>query len=206
MAELLAFAAVAAAIVALPGPATTLVMSSAMSRDLRAAMLTALGLFTADLIWVSASAAGLTAVLVASQPAFEALRLLGAAYLIYLGITLLLARHAAAEQREEAAADTSYSSAVAFRQGVVCNLSNPKTLLVFTSVIPQFAPGHPTGITLGLYGALFAGIGLGASVLYALIFSRARTVASHPRLRQVLLRASGAALVGFGVRLATEPR
>lgn len=88
----------------------------------------------------------------------------------------------------------------------MCDLSNPKTLLVFTSVIPQFLPvdgGSPLqAVTLGV---TFAALGLASLVVYALIFGRIGLEGLESRAGDAILRLSGAVLVFFGIRLATEP-
>ena len=101
IAQLFSFAALAAVLVAIPGPAVLLIMKSVMLHGRRQALLTALGVYGGDLVWVVSSAVGLTAVLVASRPAFETLRYLGAAYLLYLGLRLLLARTQTADGPDE---------------------------------------------------------------------------------------------------------
>jgi threonine/homoserine/homoserine lactone efflux protein len=207
VASLWSFLLVALVLVALPGPATTLVMKNALTRGPRSALVTSAGVFSADLIWMAASVVGLTAVLVASAPAFTAIRLIGAAYLVYLGARLLLARTplggdpAATLQQ---ASPRPVSTRRAFREGLLCDLSNPKTLLVFTSVIPQFL-GHDAGpLDLATFGLVFATAGLGSLLAYTLIFSRARRAARHPRVRDTMLRLGGAVLIAFGIRVAVE--
>jgi threonine/homoserine/homoserine lactone efflux protein len=199
--NLLPFVALIAVLVLLPGPAVTLVMKNAVLRGGGSALTTAAGVFVADLVWVLASVAGLTAVLVASETAFEALRLAGAAYLVYIGLRLLLSRHDAAVPDADAAR-RSVSTARAFREGVLCDLSNPKTLLVFTSVIPQFLPSGRHVADAAVYGVVFAILGFLSLLLYAVAFASARRAVARPRLKRALLRASGGVLVVFGVRLA----
>lgn len=92
MSSILAFAALSVVLVIIPGPAVMLVLKSAVARGRRPALLTALGVLTADLVWAASSVAGLTALLVSSQIAFDVVRYVGAAYLIYLGIKLLVTR------------------------------------------------------------------------------------------------------------------
>ncbi|QIG43913.1 LysE family transporter [Nocardioides anomalus] len=89
-----AFVGLAIVLVAVPGPAVVLVSTSAARRGARAAAATALGVFVADLVWMVASLVGLTAVLVASEPAFLAIRYVGAAYLVLIGLRLLAGHEA----------------------------------------------------------------------------------------------------------------
>lgn len=205
MASLWSFLLVALVLVALPGPATTLVMKNALTRDPRSALITSAGVFSADLVWMAASVVGLTAVLVASAPAFTAIRLIGAAYLVYIGVRLLLARGALGDEpTTEQRAAPAVPARRAFREGLLCDLSNPKTLLVFTSVIPQFLGHDASPLDLAAFGLVFATAGLGSLLAYTIIFSRARGATRHPAIRSALLRLGGAILIAFGIRVAVE--
>lgn len=138
MSSLVPFLGLAIVLVAIPGPAVTLIMKNAVMRGGRAAFVTALGVLVADMVWVVASVVGLTALLVASEPAFLAVKLFGAVYLIWLGALLLIGRHEQASPTVTPAGGVApRGTGRAFREGVICDLSNPKTLLVFTSVIPS---------------------------------------------------------------------
>jgi threonine/homoserine/homoserine lactone efflux protein len=156
--------------------------------------------FSGDLVWVAASLAGLTALLAASRPAFEALRFVGAAYLVYLGLRLLLARRQGAEQGSPKPVGGHH----AYGQGVLCELSNPKTLVVFTSVIPPFLPSGSGALDLAVFGVVFALVGLASCTAYALVLGTTRRLARRPRLTDALLRANGGFLVLFGGGLAVE--
>jgi threonine/homoserine/homoserine lactone efflux protein len=205
VASLWSFLLVALVLVALPGPATTLVMKNALTRGPRSALVTSAGVFSADLVWMAASVVGLTAVLVASAPAFTAIRLIGAAYLVLIGVRLLLARGAFADDAgAPRPAAVPVSARRAFREGLLCDLSNPKTLLVFTSVIPQFLGHDASPLDLAAFGLVFATAGLGSLLAYTLLFSRARRAARHPRIRTAMLRLGGAILIAFGIRVAVE--
>ncbi|MEJ3653300.1 LysE family translocator [Actinomycetes bacterium KLBMP 9759] len=199
----LAFVVVVAVLVAIPGPAVVLVMQTAMGRGVMAAITVALGVFTADLIWVGAAVAGVTALLVTSGPAFTVLRLLGAAYLIYLGLRALLRRP---EFTPAVGTGGAVSAGRAFRQGFICDLSNPKTVLVFTSVIPQFIPAGAGGLVPTGLGLTFAVLGLCSLVGYALAFAGAGRIVKRSRIREWLTRGAGGLLVAFGIGLAVDAR
>lgn len=202
---LLPFLGLTAVLVAIPGPSVTLTMKNAVIRGAGSALTTAAGVLVADLVWMFASVAGLTAVLVASEPAFLALKFLGAAYLAYLGIRLLVSRHDALDPPPSGGQRRPVSRWRAFREGVVCELSNPKTLLVFTSVIPQFLPhGHDVASAV-ILGVAFALSGFASLTLYAMAFAQAGRLNGRPAVRRAVLRASGAVLVAFGIRVATGP-
>jgi threonine/homoserine/homoserine lactone efflux protein len=201
--RLLPFIGLVAVLTAIPGPAIVLIMKSAVLRGRRSALVTAVGVLSGDLVWVAASLAGLTAVLVASRPAFEGLRFLGAAYLAYLGLRLLFRRRSAAVV-DEGPATGPRPGHRAFAEGALCELSNPKTLVVFTSVIPPFLPAGSGPADLALFGVLFAVVGFGSCVVYALVLGTSRRLVRRPRLADGLLRGSGGLLVGFGAGLAVE--
>jgi threonine/homoserine/homoserine lactone efflux protein len=199
--HLLAFAGLCAVIVAIPGPAVVLVMKSAVARGRRTALVTALGVLAADLVWALASVVGLTALLVSSQTAFEVLRWVGAAYLIYLGVRLVLTRDLSfgAAERPQASARR------AFVEGLLCDLSNPKTLIVFASVVPQFLAVGSSGpwdaLVLGL---TFAALGFVSLLVYAVVFGAAGGLVRHTRALKAVVRGGGVLLAGFGIGLVAE--
>lgn len=202
--DIIGFAVLAAVLVAIPGPAVTLVMKQSLMRGRRDAIRTAAGVFSADLFWVAASIAGLTAVIVASQPVFQAIRIVGAAYLCWLGLSLVVRRR---QSVGDGMASTDRRLRLSpFAEGAMCDLSNPKTLLVFTSVIPQFLPSDGGSVfQAALLGVTFATLGFAALLLYGLVFGRIGLAGMESRVGDVVLRVSGAVLVVFGIRLALEP-
>src|SRR3954452_5477120 len=135
---ILAFAALSAVLVTIPGPAVILVLKNAMLRGRGSAIVTALGVLVADLIWAMASVVGLIALLVASQFALDVVRVAGAAYLFYLGVRLLRTREFDMSVDAEAWRPSHVTPGRAFGEGFLCDLSNPKTVLVYASIIPQF--------------------------------------------------------------------
>jgi threonine/homoserine/homoserine lactone efflux protein len=203
--EFAAFLVLAGVVVVIPGPATTLVSKNAVVRGFGSALVTAGGVLVADLVWMLASVAGVTAILVASEPAFAAIRIAGAVYLTWLGLRLLLGRGEVFRDPPGPAARRPAPARRAFGEGVLCDLSNPKTLIVFTSVIPQFAPADAGAGGLVAYGVTFALLGLVSLVIYAAVFAQVRRAAAHVRVRRALLRCAGVALIAFGLRVATEP-
>src|SRR5918995_2583936 len=131
MAELLAFLGVAAVVICTPGQDTALTIRNALLGGRRSGLATAAGVASGQAVWTLAAAAGLVALLRASQPAFTALRLVGAAYLVLLGLQALLAALA----RDRSAAHGARSGAArpggSLRQGLVSNLANPKMAIFF---------------------------------------------------------------------------
>jgi threonine/homoserine/homoserine lactone efflux protein len=164
---LLLFAAAAIALVAIPGPNLVFIATRSLSQGRAAGFASALGIEAGTLVYVGATAAGLSAVIASSATAFNAVRYLGAAYLIYLGVRTLVRREAAADA-PEAPQSTLLR---AFAEGVLVNVLNPKVALFFVAFLPQFvdpARGSTAAQTLVL-GAVFFVLALLMDLLYALV-------------------------------------
>jgi threonine/homoserine/homoserine lactone efflux protein len=198
------FAAMSAVLVAIPGPAVILVLKNAMLRGRGSAVVTALGVLVADLIWATASVVGLTALLVSSQVALDVVRVAGAAYLFYLGVRLLRTREFNVSVDADAEPPKNVSLRRAFGEGFLCDLSNPKTVLVYASVIPQFLNTSSSGSDAFVLGLVFAALGFASSASYALVFGAARTLLNNGRVMRNVLRGSGGVLMFFGVGLLVE--
>jgi threonine/homoserine/homoserine lactone efflux protein len=200
-----AFAVLAAVLVAIPGPAVILVLKSAVLRGRGSAVVTATGVLAADLIWATASILGLTALLVSSQLAFDAVRWAGAAYLIYLGVRLLRTREfRPGAPSGEGVATREVSRRRAFSEGFLSDLSNPKTVLVYASVIPQFLTATSSPGDAFVLGVIFALLGFTSLLGYALVFSAAKSLLDNSRMMRNVLRGSGSILVLFGAGLLVE--
>jgi RhtB (resistance to homoserine/threonine) family protein len=205
--QLLPFLAVAVVVVVTPGPDMALVTKNALLHGRRPALATAVGINFGILFWTAAAALGLAALIAASQTAFTAIKLAGAAYLIYLGLQAL--RASRADQRANAPTTVSapISGRVALHQGLVSNLLNPKIAVFFTSLLPQFIGAHgQTAVDLLFLGAVFNAMGLAWLLAYALAAARGRDVLTRPRVKRTLDRLSGIVLIGIGARLAVEHR
>ena len=194
------------ALIATPGQDMLYVISRSLAQGRFAGVCSAVGVCTGILVHTAFAALGVGAILAASEALFLALKLAGAAYLVYLGIRLLLARDAA---NLGAGTGESISPLGLFWQGVLSNVTNPKIVLFFLAFLPQFidrASVHPTRdlVFLGVLYALLAlpvkcGVALGAGGL-------AQRVRRKPGALVWVNRASGAVLVGLGLRLAATPR
>jgi len=196
--HLLPFLALSAIVVVTPGVDMALVTKNALLHGRRAARATALGVNLGIFIWTLAAALGLAAVIAASAVAFTAIKLAGAAYLVYLGVRTLLGSH-------EPVAVAPRGNA--FRQGLASNLLNPKIAVFFTSLLPQFVDAqHAQPQDLLLLGVLFNCLGVIWLLAYASLAARGRDLLARPRVKRALDRVSGVALVGLGVRLAFERR
>ena len=213
----LAFIGISLLVITTPGPDTAVTIRAAMAGGLRGGVFTALGISTGLTIWALAAAAGITALLVASEPLFFALKMIGAAYLIYLGAMSLWSAFRAGGWKAMVQAGASrrrVRALAAYRTGLISNLSNPKIAAFFTSVFPQFVPsGAGEGAFLGptfLYimglGLTFAAMTLIWLVFYAWGIERIGGVLQRPKIRRTLDAVMGTILVALGLRLATEQR
>jgi threonine/homoserine/homoserine lactone efflux protein len=209
-AELLAFVGIAALVICTPGQDTALTIRNTLLGGRAAGVGTAVGVSSGLAVWTLAASAGVAAVIAASEPAFVALKLAGAAYLVLLGLeTLWHAARSGYEQRDAATAPTRPGLAPvrALRQGLLSNLANPKVAVFFTSLLPQFAPsnGPAFPVLLGL-GLVFCAMTFAWLCLYATAVDRARSLLRRARVRRSLDAAMGTALVALGLRLAAEER
>jgi threonine/homoserine/homoserine lactone efflux protein len=203
--HVLPFLAVSAILVITPGVDMALVTKNALLHGRAAAQATALGINVGIFFWTIAAAAGLAAVIAASATAFTAIKLVGACYLVVIGVRALLAsRHAAASS---STVRRPVSTAAAFRQGLTSNLLNPKIAVFFTSLLPQFVDAGQANVRdLLILGALFNAMGVVWLLVYAAIAARGRDVLRRPRVRRAFDRLSGVALIALGARLAFERR
>jgi threonine/homoserine/homoserine lactone efflux protein len=208
MRELVAFLGVSTLVIVTPGQDTALTIRNTLLGGRRAGVLTALGVSTGQAVWTIAASAGITALLLASEPAFLAVKLAGAVYLVFLGGQMLVhALGRSPDPLQVARPGGGLSSRTAYRQGVVSNLGNPKMAVFFTSLLPQFAPESgprfAAFLALGLSFCVLTGAWLTA---YAFAVARAKDVFQRPRIRRFIDGLTGAVLVALGLRLASEQR
>jgi threonine/homoserine/homoserine lactone efflux protein len=199
---LIAFVAVSAVVICTPGQDTALTIRNTLGGGRSGGVATAAGVALGQAIWTLAASAGVVAVLSASEPAFRALKLAGAAYLVYLGAQSLLA----AFRRRPRGASVTEAARVepgrALRQGVISNLGNPKMAVFFASLLPQFAGGEGASfLALLALGLLFCSLTLAWLTLYAFAVDRLRRFLGGP-VRRALDAVTGLVLVALGTRLA----
>jgi threonine/homoserine/homoserine lactone efflux protein len=192
--QVVAFLGVSLLVIVTPGQDTALTIRNTLLGGRRGGVRTAAGVAAGQATWTLAASAGAVALLRASAPAFTAVRLVGAAYLVYLGLQTLLRRG----HVELRAGD---SSRRAFRQGLLSNLGNPKMAVFFTSLLPQFGSSFAVLVGLGLVFCSLTFLWLSG---YAWAVARAGDVLRRPRIRRTLDRVTGVVLVAFGLRLAAE--
>lgn len=209
--HVLAFAGVAAALIVAPGPDVLLVLRNTLTRGRRGGALTAGGTLTGLLVHAAAATLGLSALLLASATAFTVVKLVGAGYLVLLGIQALLsARRARAAEPYSTQPGTDEGSATggrSYRQGVLTNVLNPKVAVFFIALLPQFVtPGPKAPLHTALLGAVFWGMTLGFLALLVTVATTARRVLQRGVVRRAMDRIAGAVFIGLGVRLAFEQR
>jgi threonine/homoserine/homoserine lactone efflux protein len=199
-----AFTLVAALLTVTPGADMAMVTRVAVTRGFVPATRTVLGIASGCLVWALASAAGLAALIAASATAFNVLKLVGAAYLTFLGIQALLT---SLRRGQAVTAPVERAVGSPFRMGLFTNLLNPKLAVFYTSFLPQFiAPGEPVLLKSFALASIHAGLGIVWLCFYARTLVAAGRVLSKPAVRRTLDRITGTALVAMGVRLAAARR
>lgn len=201
------FLAVSIVVIVTPGPDTALTIRNTLLGDRRSGIVTALGVVTGQATWALATAVGIAALLVASEPAFTTVKLLGAAYLIFLGAQALLAAFRRRPGLRVDGPRRRLPAALAYRQGVISNLGNPKMAAFFPALLPQFAPGggasFPALLALGLIFCMLTLVWLTG---YAVAVGEAGDFLRRQSIGRIFEAVTGSVLVALGLRLATERR
>jgi threonine/homoserine/homoserine lactone efflux protein len=199
--SLILFVTGAAILLVIPGPAVTYIVSRSIGHGRTAGLVSVLGITTGTVCHIIAATLGLTAVLASSALAFQSIKYVGAAYLIYLGIKTLLKK----DERFVEAAGRETSSLRLYGQGLLVCLLNPKTALFFLAFLPQFVDpgrGHVTLQILQL-GILFALMGWCSDSAYAVIAGTvAERIRGSLRLRRIQRNLSGGGLIALGLASA----
>jgi threonine/homoserine/homoserine lactone efflux protein len=207
LAELAAFVMVSVVVICTPGQDTALTIRNTLTGGRRSGIATAAGVAAGQAVWTLAASAGVVAILSASEPVFHALKLAGAAYLVYLGTHSLLS---ALTGRGGSAAERGGIAALpprrALRQGLLSNLGNPKMAVFFASLLPQFVPeGRASFAALLALGLVFCAMTFAWLTFYAAAVARAEHLLRGP-VRRAIDTVTGVVLVAFGLRLAAEDR
>ena len=199
--SLLLFVSAAIVLLAIPGPAVLYVTSRSIGLGRSAGFVSALGIGVGTLVHVAAASVGLSALLMSSAAAFSAVKYLGAAYLIYLGVQKLRGRESLVLSQE---APRTRLSRV-FGQGIVVNILNPKTALFFFAFLPQFVDASRGTVALQIFflGTLFAVMGVLSDSLWALFAGTlAERLKRNTRWMQTQRYISGGMLISLGVATA----
>ncbi|MDQ8030417.1 threonine transporter RhtB [Bordetella genomosp. 1] len=202
---LIAFFGIAVLLALTPGPDNVFVLMQSALWGRRAGMLVVLGLCTGLLGHTAAVAVGLAAVFAASPLAFTALKLAGAAYLLYLAWQVLRAPVGT----NDAARPARLPGAALYRRGIIMNLTNPKVLLFFFAFLPQFTrpDAGPLATQIAVFGAVFMVATLlvfGAIAFFSGAFGE--LLQRSPNAQRWLNRVAGIVFIGLAVRLATASR
>ncbi len=201
--RLLAFVAVSVAVVVIPGPDMALVARNVLRHGRSAGFATSVGICTGVLGWAIAAALGVATILATSATAFTVLKLAGAAYLIYLGITTLRARDPSGAGGARGGADLPWQRA--WLQGALSALLNPKLGVFFLTLLPQFiSPGDPPAVRALQLAVVFELIGLAWLLIYTAMLGALGTALGRPGPRRVMRWVTGTVLVGLGARVALE--
>ena len=207
MAEMLGFLGVCALVICTPGPDTALTIRNSIIGGRRGGLLTAGGIAAGQLIWTIAASVGLAGLLQASQPAFTALKIIGAAYVVFLGAQSILAAVRGHPAHEQQSRPRQLSPWNAMRQGLISNLANPKMAVFFLSLLPQFSSPTSAGFAaFAPFGVVFCLMTFGWLSIYALVVHRVGSLIQRSRVRRTLEAVTGTVLVGLGIRLAAETR
>ncbi|MCC7271112.1 MAG: LysE family translocator [Alphaproteobacteria bacterium] len=196
----IAFVAASVVLLAIPGPTVLLVVSYALGHGRRSAAATVAGVALGDFTAMTGSLLGLGAVLAASATLFLALKWVGAAYLIYLGVKLW---------RAPVGAGSGLVAAPAARPGRIflhayaVTALNPKSLVFFVAFLPQFVDHHgDVPVQLAVFGATFLVLATANALAYAMLAAAARRVIRRPGVQRAVNRTGGGFLVGAGLLTA----
>jgi threonine/homoserine/homoserine lactone efflux protein len=205
--SLAAFAALALALIVVPGPSVMFVVSRAVALGRRAAVATVVGNAMGAYVQVIAVAVGLGAIVERSIVVFTIVKLVGAAYLVYLGVQAIRHRRALSSVVRGTTAAKPRRSLIT--DGFVVGLANPKTTVFFAAILPQFVErgGAPAGLQMLVLGLIFVAIALVSDTTWGFAAGTARDwFARSPRRLERLGAAGGAVIIGLGVRLAVSGR
>ena len=202
------FALLAGLLTIIPGLDTALVLRSSLTQSRSHAYATAFGICSGAFVWGAAAAVGAAALLAASEVAFTVLKLAGAAYMLYLGVTMIVnSFRAKSTGSMDAPPRPAGSLPAAFGRGALTNLLNPKVGVFYIALIPQFIPPGISPVGMGL---LLAAVHVVESLVWftGLILAAhfARKWLSRPSVSAWIDRVTGGILVAFGAVLAWESR
>lgn len=211
MAELWMFVGALIAVYLIPGPDMVLVLQTSSAQGCRHALATAVGLGAARAMHVALAALGLAALLKASPWAFDVVRYIGAACLVWIGIRIARASSTLAAALDASALPAAPARAwrAAVWRGVLTNGTNPKALLFSSILLPQFIDAHQGNVAgqFLLLGAILVAIGFVFDACYAAIGAAlGGWMKRHPLIERIQRQAFAALLIGFGVRLAFGER
>ena len=198
------FVTAALVLLVIPGPAVLYIVTQSVEHGRRAGLTAVGGIHVGSLVHVAAATVGLSALLVSSAVAFSAVKLVGAAYLIFLGVQRLLGRG----DGDGPAIATSRNFGRIFRQGIVVNVLNPKTALFFLAFLPQFVDSSRAAAPqIAFLGLMWVALGIASDSVYAVLSGTVggalRRSAGFARVQRFV---TGLVLIGLGVAAALTGR
>jgi len=207
MAEpLWAFLAISVVVIVTPGQDTALTIRNTLAGGQKSGIMTAFGVATGQAVWALATAIGVVAFLVTSEPVFAAVKLAGACYIVFLGAQSVYAAVRSTHLATEMTGDAKLrglSAVTALRQGVVSNLGNPKMAIFFASLLPQFAPESEAAFAgLILLGLIFCTMTFAWLTGYALLVASAGSFLRRPKVRRTVEGVTGTVLIALGLQIA----
>jgi threonine/homoserine/homoserine lactone efflux protein len=191
-------------LVLVPGPDFAVVTKNTLASGRRRGWWSALGVCCSNTVQGAAAAAGLGALVLRVEPLFEAIRWAGIAYLVVLGVQSV---RSAVRGEYPATPEPAAAPGQAFhgwRQGFLSNITNPKVLVFYLAVLPQFLGRHAPLAALLLFAVSHAALSLAWLTFVVTALHRVRRLLSRRRVRRTLDALTGTALLGFGARLAVE--
>ncbi len=203
--SLLAFVIASILFIQVPGPSLLFTIGRALTVGRSDALLSVVGNALGLLVQVLALAVGLGAVVAASAHAFTVLKLIGAAYVVYLGVQAIRHRKDARLALDEAFPASRTHGWGSVRTGLIVGMTNPKTIVFFAAFLPQFVDGSkPAAPQLLLLGSLFAVLAAASDSCWALASAKAKTwFARKPERLDRLGATGGLMMIGLGATLAT---
>lgn len=199
------FAGMMAFLAMMPGPDTMVVLKNALTGGARGGAWACAGITVANFLQGTAAAFGLGAVITRYRPVFETVKWLGAAYLVFLGIQALRGAWRGNYEALEDVRRARASRGRRFREGFLSNITNPKVIVLYLSVLPQLlTPGVTDQADALLLAYTVAALGVLWQVLLLFFVHRVRGWLRQRKVRRAMDGATGAALVGFGAALALE--
>ena len=203
--NLLLFVTASLALLLVPGPAVLYIMTRSIDQGRKAGLISVAGIHSGTFVHILAAALGLSAILLSSALAFDIVKYVGAAYLIYLGVKKLIGKDA--DDVTETVQKQSLGQI--YKQGVIVNVLNPKTALFFFAFLPQFVdPTHGSvSLQIMLLGLIFVGMGMITDSTYAIVSSLlAGRLRDSRRFKYVQRYVSGTVFVGLGITAALAGR
>ncbi|MGG4549715.1 homoserine/threonine efflux transporter [Rossellomorea marisflavi] len=204
MDNLLAYIPVATLMVVIPGADTMLLMKNTLSYGPKAGRFTVLGMLSGLSFWTGIAILGLSVVIAKSVVLFTTIKYLGAAYLIYLGIKSLITKQTLAVDQMESSSDVPIDRGYhkkSFMQALLSNVLNPKTVIVYITIMPQFINlnGH-VNQQLIILASILTGLAAAWFLILVYVVDYAKKWLNDKKHQQMFQRVAGLLLVGFGIK------